>query len=274
MNLTNLIGFHHEMEGNPNMITFCCMVAILLLSFFPWHRYFPRQATKAKLNDPDKLKWAFTSLVLLLLTLFFPDHLITGSMTARLMILFYFGVITWLSIQNLPYWIVLVTLGILFSAFIWHRNICLYFYSEDNKAIAQIELAGKHIQPNTIIFPLNCSENWSHLHFDCYLGVDKPLVNIRNPQTAGQMPLIWNYTKMPAFLIGKFNQWDLGTEWAKANNKLEPRPADYVFFWRPQLIQNVGGGPEFLEKAKLYYTEIYRPENNNTLILALKKETN
>lgn len=267
--LSNLVGFHHEMERGPNLMTFWSVVILILLSFIPFHRYFPKYLKSFNLQDPDRLRWAFTALSLLLLTFLFPDQMITGSMTARLIIVFFFATITWVSIQNIPKWIVLIVMSCILGAFAWHRSVHDFFYKQENLEIADIEKAWDYIQPNTVIFPFNCSDNWSHLHYHCYLGVDKPLVDIRNPQTDGKMPLVWNYTQMPAFLVGKLTQWDLGTEWAKANNHLEPRPADYVFIWKPHLINSVEGGTIFLEQALKYYTELYKPVNKRLLILSL-----
>ncbi len=264
-----LIGFHHHKEAGTNMLMFWSLAAIILSAFIPFHRYFPRHSQPPKRNNPDWLKWTFIALALFILAIFFPDRMVTGSMSARLCILFFFGLITWISLQSFPKIIMMIGLILIMGAFAWHRIIIFQFYQPINKDIADIENAGKFVKPKTIVYPIYCSESWFQQHFHCYLGVDKPLIDLNNPQANGPMPLIWNYTKMPNILLGKLNQTQAGVRWVSGNKYLPPVSADYVFIWKPQRKEAIEGVTLLLDKLNPYYNQGFISKNGNSLLLQL-----
>lgn len=265
-----LVGFHTRQELGPDLIIFICMTVLILLSFFPPHRYFPRiEATRKKI-DADWLKWLITSIFFFLLTLFFPDRLITGSMTARLSVLFFLSVIAWIGIQSIPKKIVSIAMVIILLAFTWHRIVVHKYYNNMDREIKDLDHTAKYIDPNTILFPVNCSENWSQLHFDCYLGVDKALVNLGNPQPgSGQLPLVWNTKKLPEIRLGRWNNKELGIDWVSGKFSSDTLTAEYIFFWRRQRLEEVEGAKAFMEKVNPYYTENQEAKTKNGILLTL-----
>jgi len=265
-----LIGFHHGLESGSNTLLFYLLVALSLLIIIPLHRIFPGRFTWQKVNSAERSKWTFILLVLFGLTLFFPDKLVTASMSVRLSILFFFGLIIWISIQAFPKKVIIIALFVIFAAFTWHRVIIYRFHKNLNTEIADLEDAGKFIKPQSIIFPLNCSENWLQPHFHCYLGVDKPIIDVWNPQANGIMPLIWNYEKMPDIILGELNKQAFGAHWVSGNDKLTPVPADYIFIWRSQKMDKDEGVTSMYEKLIPYYEQTFRSENGNALLLQLE----
>ena len=264
-----LVGFHVGQEAVPDTIIFCTLVAFVLLAIIPLHRYFPNKIKPVISHNADSLKWSFIVITLLFLTLFVPDRLVTGSMSVRLSILFYFGVITWISIRSYPKIIVIIGLSLILGAFTWHRFLIYQHYKHLNKEIAELEDAGQFIKPQTILFPINCSNNWTQLHFHCYLGVDKPLVNLKNPQATGQMPLMWNYAKMPNVLLGEMDQTLSGVKWVYGNTLLPPVSAEYIIIWKPLNIEAIEGIPSLINKINPYYTQTFLSKKSSALLLQI-----
>jgi hypothetical protein len=267
-----LVGFHHGQEVGSNYLMFWILTGLILMTIIPMHRYFPRIFRQTQRNNPESLKWTFIVIILFLLAIFFPDRMVTGSMSLRLCILFFLGVITWISLQSFPKSITLISLILIIGAFTWHRTIIYQYYYKINKDITVVENAGKFIKPQTILYPVYCSESWVHPHFHCYLGVDKPLVNLGNPQTYGQMPLMWNNKNMPNILLGKLDQKQSGVYWASGNNYFPPVSADYIFIWRRQCKEDLEEVTTLLNKIEPYYSQTFRSSNDNVLLYNLKNQ--
>lgn len=261
-----LIGFNHEAEAGPNTLVFWCIISLILISFIPFQKIFKSSAIIKTPKNEVWIKWTFITLMVFLLVLLIPDRFVTGSMTPRMILLFFFIVLTWISIQSYPKLIILVGIGIFLTSMIWHRQAVNKFYTWLNFEISEIQTAGKMIEPNSIIFPVNCSDNWVHLHFHCYLGVDKPLIDLRNPQANGPFSLVWNYYKMPNMLLGELDQKQADVYWPYGNNYEPVKKIDYVFFWKAGQMDKLEGAEELLNNIKPYYTEIYRSNNGNILL--------
>lgn len=273
-NLTILVGFHLERETGPNTILLGAMAILFLAAVLPGWKLLPdaMQEPEHVISRNDRTRWTFVLLVIFILLLTMPDRFVTGSMSVRLSILLLFVFSAWLALRRIPAIISVVAMVLVLISFSWHRIIVLDYYKSLDKDIAVIKKAEENMAPGTIMYPVNCTDNWVQGHFLCYIGVDKPVVNILNPQGTGAMPLVWNHDKMPDFLVGAFAQSALDTLWAYGNPQLDPMPADYVFVWRPLLIGTRKGIPELLDKIDPYYDEIYRSGNMHVLLLGLNRE--
>lgn len=263
-----LIGFHHGEEAGPNTLLFWILIALTIMVILSFFRFF---RNIIKLEDSDTVpleqkKWAFIVSVLLIVTLFIPDQLVTGSMSARFCVLFFFSLITLFSLQTFPRIIMISAIVLILASFSWHRVVIFKYYKGLNNEIAAMEQAGEHIQPGSVIYPVNCSDNWLHNHFHCYLGVDKPIVDMRMPQASPEMPVIWNFEKMPGVLLGELNQEQAGANWIRGNTTLEPVPADYFFIWKAQRMEEEPGVIPLLEKISPFYSPEYRTSDGSVLL--------
>lgn len=270
LNLKFLVGFNQEQEEGPIIITMITLAALLLI-IVARHRIIFRRSGAA---DADKryepTLWGTISAVLILLLFLLPDHMTTGSITVRFNILLYFTLIAWLSLYKLSRSLVYIALTLIFCAFSWHRYIMFDYYKELNKLIDNIESADSYIPPNSIVYPINCTENWLEGHFHCYLGVDKPIIDLRNPQAGGQMPVVWNFKKMPNVLLGKQELETVGISWLEDVKNRKDIPVDYIFVLKPKMLYHYPDAEKLLNDLSIYYSEIYRTSNGTVLLSALK----
>jgi hypothetical protein len=270
--LNILTGFHHGEEAGPNSFMFWGIAALIALAVIPFPRYvqgFTRKDHDSE-NNPVRLKWAFITIVLFSAAILVPNQLGTGNMSARVGVMFFLGLITWISLQKFSRIIIITALVLLFGTFTWHRMVIFKYYKNLNREIAVLEQAGEFIEPQSVLYPVNCSDNWLQTHFHCYLGVDKPIVDLRMPQANPEMPLIWNHASMPGVLLGELNQEQTWSHWVAGNKSLIPVPADYIFVWKSQRMEVEEGVIPLLEKVGPFYTRTYRSEDGTALLLELK----
>ncbi len=154
--------------------------------------------------------WLFASIMLLVLYFILPDSDgAAGYVSVRLGLLFYLCYIIWLSTQNFPSWF-----GIISTVLVLYCNFRLNsYYTSSTKNLNGIAKecynASKYIPSNSVVLPLNYSDNWLVGHFSNYLGIDKPMVILENYETdTGYFPLIWNDTAIPNTLFGNTNSSD------------------------------------------------------------------
>jgi hypothetical protein len=187
-------------------------------------------------------------------------------MTSRISVLFFLSLIIFLSIQEFPRLITIAGIVVVLVSFTWHRAVSYKFYREMNREIAVLDETRQHIEPQSVLFPVNCSDNWIQNHFHCYLGIDKPIVDMRMPQANPEMPLNWNFDEMPGVLLGNLNQEQSGANWVSGNDNLDPVPADYFFIWKASRMEAEPDVLELLEKISPYYSESYRSPDGNALL--------
>ncbi len=78
--------------------------------------------------------------------------------------------------------------------------------------------AEDYIKDNSIVLPINLSDNWIEPHFSNYLGIDKPMIILENYEASvGWFPLKWNPDNFPNIVLGDKNsiphvQWRNNTK--------------------------------------------------------------
>lgn len=188
-----------------------------------------RTIIKTGLNRTDF--WLLASVVMLLLYFYLPDsNGSAGYVSVRLVLLFFLFYILWLSSQKFPIWIGILSIGIaLYCSFGLN-----HYYLSATKSLTIVAQdcinASKYIKPNTVVLPLNYSDNWLHGHFSNYLGVDKPIVILENYESdTGYFPIIWKDASIPRTLLGNTSQTELSCLKWKSNDLNPSHVIDYVF---------------------------------------------
>ncbi len=188
-----------------------------------------RTIIKTGLNRTDF--WLLASVVMLLLYFYLPDsNGSAGYVSVRLALLFFLFYILWLSSQKFPIWIGILSIGIaLYCSFGLN-----HYYLSATKSLTIVAQdcinASKYIKPNTVVLPLNYSDNWLHGHFSNYLGVDKPIVILENYESdTGYFPIIWKDASIPHTLLGNTSQTELSCLKWKSNDLNPSHVIDYVF---------------------------------------------
>lgn len=204
--------------------------------------------------------WLLIALFLSVLYFVMPDSAnAAGFISIRLLLFALFFFMTWLVIQRYPAWLSpLVVIPFL----LFHFRLVQYYQTATEHPVNVSEAcyqAGKHIPPNSVVLPVNFSNNWLFGHFSNYLGADKPMVILENYETAqAYFPLKWNTDAMPNLQIGKLQAGDLGCQNWLSNLQNPPRAIDYVFFLEPPTELTDSCWLKLTETLRKEYQIVYR----------------
>jgi len=175
--------------------------------------------------------WLFTSITILFLYFKLPvSDGSAGYVTERLGLLFFIFLIIWLSKQYLRKWFSLIMVA---AVLYCHFKLNIYYSSvtkDLNKVAIECNNVSKYILPNSIVLPLNYSDNWLYGHFSNYLGIDKPLIILENYECGtGYFPLKWNEKSIPNTLFGNVSLNEFPCLQWKSNTQNLPVKMDYIF---------------------------------------------
>ncbi len=120
----------------------------------------------------------------------------------------------------------IISLGITMKLNMFYSNVIIQM----NETAVACEKAAEVIEPNSVVLPLNCSDNWLALHFSNYLGVQKPMLILENYEaTNDYFPLLWNQNALFDYRLGKYRSAELeGFRWQTNESRQIAQP-DYVF---------------------------------------------
>lgn len=249
LHIRSLIGFHYERESAINFI----LLAILLFTVIIWlSRLFKRK-------DSPTLSGAHSGLILFglyfILYMIFPDQLSSGNITNRISIIMFFMLIFWVSTLRIPPAISLVLAVIIVVLSIQQKRVQYQFQYTLNAKALEILSLDEHIQENSTLLPLNYSENWAELHYGCYLGMDKGVVNLKNPQCMGQFPVVWNYDSIPWNYIWTMEDINSLKSFVPQDKTRRIRPIDYIVIWRADLFKKSEDSAKIMKYINAFYTE-------------------
>lgn len=171
-------------------------------------------------------------LVAIILYFIIPDGSSAGMMSNRYCILIYVFGLIWMISQPIPIKVgkyiclivILLHIGLLFKQMNGTiRNI-------DKDAIA-INNASKYVNENSIVLPVNMSDNWLEGHFSDYLGVDKPMIILDNYEAdVAWFPIKYNMDCLPNVLIGNKSSIS-GKQWRSNPISKTIRQINYIILY-------------------------------------------
>lgn len=146
------------------------------------------------------------TLISLILYFVTPNGASAGMMSDRYCLTTYIFGITWVCSRatknNLNR--VLVLLMVFFHLNLLYRHFPI-IKSLDKHAVSVYQ-SSKHLNENSIVLPVNLSDNWLEPHFSNYLGADKPLLILENYEASvGWFPVKWNDDNFPKIQLGNRN---------------------------------------------------------------------
>ena len=202
--LRPLIVYNMSFEKQYTQIIFFVLLFLALAVLVKKVLYFFKKQKVIKENSETNsghLRWVWLLSALVMLVLYFtlPDANGSGSfISVRFALLFFLCFLIWLASHNFPIWlmrisvlVVLVCNGILISNYI--KTI-----REQSKIALDCNSASESIKDKSVILPLKYGGPSVGLHFSNYLGVDKPLVILKNYEcVTGYFPVIWNQEVLP-----------------------------------------------------------------------------
>lgn len=222
----SLIVFSYAKEEIITEQFFHILLFLLLISFI-FNR--DRFSLREKFRNPQMVI-AYFPLVLSIIFLFaLPDGSSAGMMSDRLSLMMYLFFIILISSQPLPR-----RIKIIFSTLFIALHITLITkhsptIKELNADAKTINETASHIKDNSIVLPVNLSDNWLQGHFSNYLGIDKPMVILENYEVnVGWFPLQWN-DNVPSILLGDQKQLNQVT-WYYSNHA-KTCQIDYLLFY-------------------------------------------
>ena len=122
----------------------------------------------------------------------------------------------------------------------------------------------KHIEPNSIVYPIRVSSHWIDLHFLNYL------INLGNPQSGGQFPVVWNYEKIPKLMVGNIN---VTNQFARDNSRSKNKEivkVDYVAVYRWGEFHASEGHTETKDQLAEFYELVKLSSTQNVALFRLK----
>ncbi|PKP02767.1 MAG: hypothetical protein CVU11_10655 [Bacteroidetes bacterium HGW-Bacteroidetes-6] len=175
--------------------------------------------------------WLLLSFLLLFLYFYLPDSDgQAGFVSLRLCYLFFIFLIIWLSTQPLPKWlmvfIVLVVATINVRLVVYYSSVI----KEMDGIASSCYDAAEFIEPNSVVLPLNYSDNWLAIHSSNYLGAEKPMVILDNYECfTDYFPLKWNSNSFPNLTLGKLHSAQIPDLVWQSNPNNEDVKIEYVF---------------------------------------------
>jgi hypothetical protein len=217
-----LIGFDLDVEIYP-IIGYWLAIMVLIISIIS---DLIHKKIQLKLNS-QITKWFIVLLVMFLSYYYFPNKLSAGSLNNRVGLYMFFILVIWLSTFNYSKFVKLIFFIILISSFAFQRYTQIKSLKVLEKDIAAIEEVKDHIKPNSVLWPITYKSDIRHNHFLCYLGVDKSIINLGNPQAAGRFPIMWKYQELPRLFVGNKQVLVEGDQF-DYNNFSDKYAIDYV----------------------------------------------
>jgi hypothetical protein len=211
LRIRQLVGFSHEIESPAYIALFVTLVVLGLASLFTFiMKRHKEEGHWIEILDKNYI-WVSISLLFLLAYFLLPDKISAGNLTHRFGLYFFLTGIVFLASHPAPRVLQLVSLVVVIVVMILARQNHFPFLKQLNDDIMEIGEMTSHMEEGSTVLNINTSDNWIHVHFQLYATCDHALIHLRNPQCAGQFPLIWNEDRLPECYVGDLSYQPGGT---------------------------------------------------------------
>lgn len=270
MRIRAIIGFHMGRESYANYVYW---IVILVAINYVLHKFFVRMKLESLTRKQIwheffsvRYIWAHLTLVFLVVYFAIPDRISAGNLVSRIAVFVFYFLIIWVASLKLPKklsgW--LAALVIIFFIHQAHYRVKTFHrlsvYGKDVQSLEQ------YIEPNSILYPYRVSSHWVDLHFINYLGINKPIINLGNPQCGGQFPVVWNNKKIPRLMMGSLDVTDFYGRNHQMSQNHEVKYVDYVAIYRWKEFVNSEEHNQMKEILDEYYEiNVISPKENAAL---------
>lgn len=268
-----LISFNAEIEGKYTTVIALILLFLLAAGGALWlfrtgHRLIERDKPKKRHIPDDSSReapvWWIGGSILILTALYFllPDAYGTASYTSLRIAFFIFVLlILFAAVIRLPWYF-----SVLAGATGLFVNVMLIRINTPGmhdlgKLATECNEAAAHLEPNSLVLPIYCLDNWFTGHFVDYLAVDKPVVMVYNYECeSGYFPVIWNLQKKPDYYFGDPAKPERFINFQVLKNRPSER-LDYVF-----IVGNYNPEKDWFFSTLHgvltdYFTCVYKAEN-------------
>jgi len=266
LRVRQLVAFHHEKEA-VGLIPVFNVLVLLFTGYL---------ITVSKINKKLRVKELFSeknvmfavAFVFLFLYYIMPDRISAGSLVNRIALMFFYFIIIALAVQKVPKVITIFSVVILFFSFLYLQIYRTKEHINFNKVITDIHSTEKYIKKNSVLYTIRESDIWFDLHYGCYAGVDKPIVNLKSPQNRGQFPIIWNYKNLPVFEVGDKIIFGKNPPYMPASTNKKIKKADYILVYHKHKDYELG--KKNTEIINNFYKLIYKSSGGYADLYILK----
>jgi hypothetical protein len=273
--IRSLIGFLMAEESYSNYVYW--MVMLLVINYL-LHRCFVKIKLKSysviqicKALFSIRFIWAHITIVFLLIYFFIPDRISAGNLVNRIAVFIFYFLAVWIASILLPkklsFWLAMIVM-IFFFYQSHHRVKVMSELSPFSKDVHALE---QYIESSSIVFTYRVSSNWVDLHFLNYLGVDKPIINLGNPQCGGQFPVIWKSEILPRLMVGNIDVTNQYYRKSENNKNQEIINVEYVAVYRWTEFKASKDHNNFKTVLDTYYELKQVSPRGNAALFVLKK---
>ncbi|MBC7488127.1 MAG: hypothetical protein H7282_15405 [Cytophagaceae bacterium] len=238
-NLRPIISYSFEKEEAFTQSIVYLIVSLLLIAVYNkltkivWRSDLSLQSNLLLISKKIRMVSVFFFLsTVMLFVLYFklPDSDgSSGFVSVRLALLIFVFLICWLSTQYFPRWVLMLLVVVVLYCNFNLNNYRISVIRNLDEVALDCYSSAKYIAPNSVILPLNYSDNWLQLHFSNYLGIDKPVVILENYECGtGYFPVNWN-AQTPNVSLGNSNMSEFPCQQWRGNDSRILERIDYVF---------------------------------------------
>jgi hypothetical protein len=262
-----LILFHVENDGTRNLILFTGIILIFILALL--QSIFRRKQLKENSYNRNYILVLVIIFAILLLSL--PPRFLLNTMRIRLTLMFFIVFVIWISMYPYPKWFHVLAALFFIGITIHNKSSFREIYEKMDKHSNEIHAFNNWIEPNSIILPINDSFTWMHENSMSYIGVDKPIINVRNTQAFGFFPVLFK-GYLPYTLLGNKTPKEVGFWFYSGIDTTNTKIIDYVLLSNPKELQkDEEKNAKFFKTLSAYYTNIVTSSDSSLVLYKLNK---
>ena len=176
----------------------------------------------------------------------------------------------WISSQRVSKW---VAFPMIFLALVVNGAKMKYYMEQSESLSVEAEdlfSVEQKIDKNTILMPLNYSDNWLHAHFSNYLGTIKPVMIFDNYEANNEyFPLIYKEAQNPFLIVNGFHHHPPCFEWGKYE-KQSSKKIDYVLTWKYVPEINDSCTVAIMKNIDSLYTKVFTSPQGKAVLYKRK----
>ncbi len=208
-----LVAFDHVLESPFNRVLFFVTAVLFIYSLI----VLVLEISGRKEGDKSVIRIKTFLLIIscLVFIVYFaaPDLFGTGSLKIRILVFFFFLVVSVISLTKTPGLMQFVSAIIILWYLIGIFNVRKATYLNLSRQAIDFEFIESRMEENSVYFQMRMITEWNNEHFPLYTGSDKTLVNVRNPQCLGHFPIVWNWKEIPATMMGSYSSTNMNNMW-------------------------------------------------------------
>lgn len=222
-------------DGIANIPLFIGMMLLVII-------YITNVLFKRNKTDGNSFNRGYLLTMTLLFALFIfitPPGFLLHTILIRLTLIFFLFLAMWLASVRFPSWLELLSAVFFLTMFTWHQFRMGQLRTDFSLRARDMHKISEFMEPNTVFLPINGGSVWVNQYIMNYVGSEKQLMNVLNPQAYGPFPVVYDYYTMPYTTFGGHSQNDISFYFRSGPYGNAERPIDYVVVYRDNRLQKL-----------------------------------